>query len=514
MLAGAIAVLALPVVQSIAQETPLLRQGFDQSNTEEGRDTADTQQNSTASPVFSSPIETDATAGNVDSSVVNSVPVVNQTTGSVTAVSRSNTNLRTTNVLRQNAVGNLDANGQLDPRSNLPTSTVEGGGAQTVANPYAATGLRLGTFDLFPTLEQNVGYSSNADEDENGSGSGFSQTSVGLRLQSNWTIHQFQAELGATYQRFFNGESVDLPTANADASLRLDVGRDYTATFRGEYDLVTESASSANLDTGSTATITDRPNVQTLTASAELARIAGRLRFSLRGSLDKTTHEDATLSDGSKLLQRDRDNVLSSATARVSYQTSGAVSPFVEGSIGTRTFDIKVDRNGNQRDGNTYALRGGLQLDFGEKLTGQVAVGYAAEEFKDNNIATLSGLTFDSSLSWSPLRLTTITATATTTLIGSSNVDDNGSILYAGSLGISRQVRPQLNVDANLTVALQDYDTSGRSDVTLGANAGYTYWFNRFVAATSRVSYQTVDSSEAGSSYDVGTVMFGLRFQR
>jgi hypothetical protein len=245
-----------------------------------------------------------------------------------------------------------------------------------------------------------------------------------------------------------------------------------------------------------------------------LARVAGRLRFSLRGSLDKTTHEDATLSDGSKLLQRDRDNVLSSVTARLSYQTSGAVSPFVEGSIGKRTFDIKVDSNGNQRDGVAYALRGGLELDFGEKLTGQVALGYAAEEFKDNNIATLSGLTFDGSLSWSPLRLNTITATTTTTLVGSSNVDDNGSILYAGSLGVSRLVRPQLNVDANLTAALQDYDTSGRRDVTLGANAGYTYWFNRFVAATGRVTYQTVDSSEAGSSYDVGTVMFGLRFQR
>ncbi len=499
----------------MAQETSLLRPGIDGMSTDTGAVAAENQPDATEAPVFSSPIETtsnDTTAN--ETSENNGAQPANLTTGGVTAVSRSNTNLRSTSALRQNAVGNLDANGQLDPRSNIPASTVEGGGAPAETNPYAATGLRLGTFDLFPTLEQSVGYSSNADEDENGSGAGFSQTSVGLRLQSNWSIHQFEAELGATYQRFFNGESEDLPTANANASLRLDVGSDYAATFRGAYDLVTESASSANLETGSTATIIDRPNVQTLTASAELARIAGRLRFSLRGSLDKTTHENATLSDGSKLLQRDRDNVLTSVTARLAYQTSGAVSPFVEGSIGKRTFDIKVDSNGNQRDGVAYALRGGLELDFGEKLTGQVALGYAAEEFKDNNIATLSGLTLDGSLSWSPLRLTTITATTTTTLVGSSNVDDNGSILYAGSLGISRQVRPQLSVDANLTAALQDYDTSGRRDVTLGANAGYTYWFNRFVAATGRVSYQTVDSSEAGSSYDVGTVMFGLRFQR
>ncbi len=505
MLVGAAALIAMFVMQGIAQEAPLLRQGIDAMSTDDGTFAADNQPDSATSQLFSTPIDTAAN---------NRTQPTNITTGSVNAASRSNTNLRSTSAPRQNAVGSLDVNGQLDPRSNLPATTVEGGGARATSNPYAAIGLRVGTFDLFPTVEQSVGYSSNADEDENGSSSGFSQTSVGLRLQSNWSIHQFQAELAATYQRFFNGESQSLPTAYADASLRLDIGSDYTATIRGAYDLITESASSANLDTGSTATIVDRPNVQTLTASAELAREEGRLRISLRGSLDKTKYEDTSLSDGSKLLQRDRDNVLAGVTARLSYQASGAISPFVEGSFGQRIYDLKVDRNGNRRDGNAYALRGGLELDFGEKLTGQLALGYAVEEFEDNNISELSGLIIDGSLSWSPLRLTTITATATTTLDGSSNVDDNGSILYIGNLGVSRQVRPQLTLDAILTAALQDYDTSGRRDITLGANAGYTYWFNRFVAATGRVSYQTVDSNEAGSSYDVGSVMFGLRFQR
>lgn len=416
--------------------------------------------------------------------------------------------------LRQGPVTYRDYDGRFDTRSNLPASTVQGGGAQDQANPFAAQGLRLGTFDLFPTLEQGIGYTTNADFTENGKPSSYSQTAVGLRLQSNWSLHQFQAELGATYQRFFNGESDNLPTANANASLRLDVGRDFEATIRGSYGLTTENASSANLVTGSTATIVDRPNVHALAGSLELARTQGRLRFSLRGSIDQTRYEDANLSDGTKLLQGDRNSRLIAATLRASYQATPAVAPFVEATIGKRIFDIKVDRNGNQRDSNTLALRGGLELDFGEKLTGQFAVGYSTEEFKDANISDLSGFTIDGSLNWSPVRLTTVTATAATTLSGSSNVDDNGSIIYSSSLGISRQVRPRLTIDGNFTASLQDYDTSGRRDVTLGANAGYTYWFNRFVAATGRLSYQTVNSTEAGNSYDVGTVLFGVRLQR
>ena len=107
-----------------------------------------------------------------------------------------------------------------------------------------------------------------------------------------------------------------------------------------------------------------------------------------------------------------------------------------------------------------------------------------------------------------------MTATASTSLSPSANTDDNGSIIYSGSLGIARQVRPQLTLDANIRASLRDYDTTGRRDITLGASAGYTYWFNRFVAATGRLSYETVDSNEASASYDAGSIRFGVRLQR
>jgi len=500
---GVLGVAGINVDSAKAQQAPILRQGISDPVISSSGVIA--SEAPTVDPeIFTTPLESGTPP----------VDLVSPTSRPTSIRELSNNNRRAISTLRQGGVGELDDNGLLDPRNNRPVTAVEGRGATASANPYAATGLRLGTFDLFPTLEQSIGYTSNADESQNGRSSTFSQTDFGLRLQSNWSIHQFQAELGATYQRFFNGTSTNLPAANAEGSLRLDVGREYAATFRGAYDLTTESASSANLVTGSAATIVDRPNVEILSASAELARIEGKLRFSLRGSLDKTLYEDASLSNGSNLFQGDRDNVLSGITTRFSYQISPAVTPFVEGRFSKRIYNIVVDRNGNRRDSNTYALRGGLELDFGEKLTGQVALGYAEEDFKDINIAALKGTTFDGAINWSPMRLTTITASGSTSLVSSTNANDNGSILYAGSVGISRQVRPQLTLDANLTASLQDYDTAGRRDVTLGANAGYTYWFNRFVAATGRVSYQTVDSNVAGSSYDVGSVIFGLRLQR
>ena len=505
------------------QANGLLRQTFDGAEetgftpeddavvADVGRDRAGTGD---TTPVFGdldTGSDDDSTNDQAGNGASENTPSEDLTTGSV---NRDNTNSRVTRSLRQDPVGRLDDDDQFDTRGNNRVTPVEGGATTPDTDPYAPLGIRLGVFDLFPTLEQNIGYSSNADAAQNGSGSGFGETTAGLQVRSNWLRHSFQAEFGATYQRFFNGDADALPTANANATLRLDVGQEYAFTLRGGYSFATENVTSTNLTTGGTATINDRPAIQGFTSSAEFEKNQGNLRFSLRGSLDKTLYDDAGLSDGTTLLQGDRNNLLATVTGRISFEASPTITPFIEGSVGRRIYDIKTDSNGNQRDSKIYALRGGMELDFGEKLTGQVAIGYTAEQFKDANINTLGALTFDGSLAWSPVRLTTVTTTASTTLAPSANIDDNGSVIYSGSVGISRQVRPQLTLDANLIGTIQDYDTTGRRDKTIGVNAGYTYWFNRFVAATGRVGYEKIDSSDAGSTYDVGTIRFGLRFQR
>ncbi len=477
----------------------------------------------TGPPVFSSPLADNASttrpAGASQAAMPTTRPAAGNAptnaTGSVLpTASRSNTSQRARNTLPQSQVGELDAQGLINPRSNPKVAPIEGGARPAETDPYAAIGLRLGTLDVFPTLQQSVGYTTNADYSQNGSGAGFTETNAGLTVQSNWTRHAAQAQLSATYQNFFSSDADNLATAGANASLRLDLDSEHQFTLRGGYDFSTESLTSTNLTSGGTATVVERPGIHVVSASAELAKTAGRLGFSIRGSLDQAYHEDASLSDGTTLIQTDRDSMLAQVTGRLSYQASPAISPFIEVSVGQRIYDLGIDSNGNRRDSNVYALRGGLALDMGEKLTGQLAAGYAVEEFDDPNIDALEAFTIDGSLNWSPMRLTSITAAASTSLSPSANINDNGSVIYNGSLGISRRMRPSLTLDANLTVALQNYDTSNRRDFTVGANAGYVYSLNRFAAATGRISYQTTDSSAAGSSYDVGSIRFGLRLQR
>ncbi len=506
IMAATLAVLSVVASPAMAQQVnPLLRTGVIQDpfvvSRPNGLDSAVIpNQNSTSIP-------TDNGVADAQIGEVGSAPATNGTVGA------TNPRVRATQSTSQ--VGNVDTTGSINPRENIAVSPIEGRSSGVEASPFSAIGIRLGNFTFFPSLDQTVGYTSNADFTRNGAASKFSNTTINLRGQSDWSRHELLVELGATYQKFFNGTSANLPTANGAASLRLDLANGFTGRIGGTYDFATESATSDNLTTGAGApSITDRPAIHSGGLSAEIANSVGKFGILLRGTLTRTIHASAALSNGSSLSQKDRDNNLAAATARISYQHTPAISPFVEATVGRRIYDVSVDRNGNLRDAKNYALRGGMAFDFGEKLTGEIAVGRALERFNDARIQSLEATTVDATLAWSPMRLTTFTLTAATSLNPSTSLGENGSVLYSGAANISYLIKPELTLTAGITASQQEYDVSTRLDKSIGGNAGFTYWFNRSVGLTGQASYQRVNSTDRDSNYDVISARLGLRLQR
>ncbi|MEL6750490.1 MAG: outer membrane beta-barrel protein [Pseudomonadota bacterium] len=414
---------------------------------------------------------------------------------------------------RAQRVGIDLATGDTTPLSNTPATPVQGGGV-TQGDPFAPLGIRRGAFTFFPTVEQSIGYTSNADFASNGEGSAFSQTNVNLSAVSDWSRHQLRGQIGGGYTTFFNGESDDLPTVNADAQLRLDGGRGLELTFGGAYDLRTESAVSDNINAPDGFIVDGRPIVQRFAGSAEIARRGQLFTPSLRLSADYLTFGDADVAGGGTFSQSTRDNLLTLATLRLGYEVSPAWRPFVEGEVGARLYSEDVDLNGDDRDAFRYGLRAGAEFGSGEILTGNLAVGYANETFKSANLGDLGGLTIDGQIDWSPRRFTTISATGTTEFAGSTDAFESGSIIYAGSLGITRDVRPNLSLNALVRASLRDYVGTAREDQSVGAEAGFEWRMNRSVALFGTAGYENVESTDLDASYEATTVRGGLRLAR
>lgn len=374
-------------------------------------------------------------------------------------------------------------------------------------DPFASTGIRLGTFDLNVSLEQAIGYSNNVSEQANGDGGAFSETSVSANITSNWSRHEWQTNINGSYRRPFDDEEIDQPQLAIDTALRLDLIDGYTLTTDGFYNITTQGFTSSTLVPGAI----DNPNVENWGGGAELQRTGRKLQITLRGGVDRDEFQSSDLGGGIVQNEDDQNNTEYRATARVGYEISPAITPFIEGSYAIRDFDQESDRNGNDRDSDIFELRGGVEIDLGEKLNGEIALGYVNEKFEDPLLEDLDAFTINGQLNWSPERDTQIALTLGTTTNNSITANENGSILYNGRLDATRQITDRFSVNAFADAQIETNDDNNQ---TFQVGVGTQYWVNRFMAITSQVDYQRFKTDAPNSSFDATSGQLGVRFQR
>ncbi|MEM8750340.1 MAG: outer membrane beta-barrel protein [Pseudomonadota bacterium] len=482
-----------------------------------GIDDADEQQPDLRA-VFPDPVETSSTDEEDDDDGRNRragrTSTRAQAINSFEAESDNDSGVGNTRAIRAQQVGTINAAGEPTPLSNSPAFPIEGSRQDPEDDPFAPLGLRLGSFDVFPSIEQDIGYTSNADFTANGEGAAFSQTRGQVRFQSNWARHELRGQVGGAFQKFLGSDADDLPTADAEAELRIDINRDLVARAGFFYALTTESPTSENLGLTPPFNLEGRPFINDIEGYGELAYNFGRWSTSFRGSVTRTTFGDIEITGNPDFPQDDRNNFLYLGTLRASYQVSPAFRPYIQGSAGARSHDTKVDRNGNERDSSIYEVQAGFDFNLGEKLNGTIGAGFRAEDFDDEALSTLSSPLIAATLNWSPERLTTISTTLSSTLAGSILEDENGSVVHAASIGYAREVRPNLGVNGRLFGSFRDYDASDREDIFLQAELGAEWRLNRVLSLTGRVGYERALSTEESADYDAFTVRAGVRLIR
>lgn len=392
---------------------------------------------------------------------------------------------------------------------NERTGAVEGRPHRRDDNAYAPPGMRAGTFVLRPRLEQGIGWTSNAAAAAGGAASTYSETGLRLDAASDWSRHRAAFSVDGSYRRSLAGERIDEIEGGVSGRIDLDLAHELGAFAAAGYRLQPESASAP----GTVAAAVNRPLRHTIDASAGLAKDAGPLRLGLAGALVRETFADAELSDGSVVSQRERDSTLATATLRAGYALSPALMPFVEGEIGRRIHDEKLDGSGYARSADRYALRGGVALDLGGKLSGEASLGWLTERPDDPRLDPVSGLSVAGSLSWSPVRGTIVGLAASTTVEGATAPGNSGSLLYSGTLSARRDLRAGLTGEASAGVDWRDYSGGGH-DLVLRGEASLTWWMNRYAGITARARHETQQSSLPGRDWDATSLWLGMTFQR
>lgn len=393
---------------------------------------------------------------------------------------------------------------------NARETAIDGLSRRPEDNPYAPLGIRAGTFVVTPTLEQGATWTSNARSEPNGRSALLSETTLRLDAISDWSRHSAALRADGTFRRSVAGERVREIEGGVEGDLRLDLSHDYRALASLGYRIAPESASSP-INLGA---VTSQPLRHTMRGSAGISKDLAKLRVALTGDVERNRFDDASLAGGGTLSQRDRDNTLASMRLRTGYEISPAIFPFVEAEYGRRFYDLKRDANGYRRSGDRYGLRAGVELDLGEKLAGEVSAGWLTERPQDGRLRQVSGLTLASNLAWSPMRGTTVGLDGSTEVEAATDPGASGSLLYRGSLSLTRELRHNLTARALLGLEWRDYSGSNDRDVIMLGEVGLTWWMNRYAGITGRLRHERQASTLAGRTYNASSVYLGMTLQR
>ncbi|MBS9721022.1 outer membrane beta-barrel protein [Tianweitania sp. BSSL-BM11] len=376
--------------------------------------------------------------------------------------------------------------------------------------PFAAVGLRAGTFLLFPTLEQGITATNNADSSTNGDSAVLSETTLRLNANSDWARHSAYLSGFGTYRKTISGDEVETVYGGLNSGLQLDLANAYTLNATANYLVTPESATSPVQIEGTL----DEPIRQSIDGSLGLSKNFGPLQLTGTGRIERDIYGDADLSTGGTISQKDRNSTLAAFVLRTGWELSPALTPFVEAEIGKRFYDNKLDSAGYRRSGVRSGIRGGLEIDIAEKWAGELSAGWIAESFDDDRLRTLSGATFDADLTWSPMRGTTVVLNGNTTVEATTSPGDSGSILYSAALSATRELRANLTGNASIGLGIRDFKDLDSRELIWNTEASLTYWFNRYAGLTGRVRYEQIDSDLAFRDMDATSVFLGIKLQR
>ncbi|WP_438751856.1 outer membrane beta-barrel protein [Pararhizobium sp. O133] len=395
-------------------------------------------------------------------------------------------------------------------RTNLRENSVDGLRQQLNIAQDAAPGIRLGSFILKPTLGQTFNFEKTKTGSDTESRS-YLETGLKGTLTSDWSRHELAITGGGTWQRNVSGSGETEPTADFEATLRLDISNDTTGTLKAGYRFEREDADDPN----AVANATSQSNVNQYTLGAGIEHDFGILRGSAKVDFDRYTYGDVDLDNGMSLSREDRDRNEGALTLRVGYELSPALMPFLEASAGRSIYDLRQDTLGFERSYDNYGLRAGIEADLGEKLTGEIALGYETYRFDDSRLDELGGVTIDGLINWSPQRGTNITYGISTGLEPSTTPGESGAMTYTLSSNGTHELRSNLLARWSNSLTFRNYPSGGPSEdeKVWMTGAGLTWDVNRTLALTGDVSYERT-TRDTGPSTDTARVGVGLTLRR
>lgn len=370
-------------------------------------------------------------------------------------------------------------------------------------------GIRLGSFILRPSVSESLGMERTRTGKDAVTRT-YMQTGLKGSLTSDWELHQLTISGEGTWDKTLSGVPEDDPEGQIQAALRLDISDATKVNLKAGFAMEREDISAAN----AIANATNQALVSTYTATAEATHDLGVIRGTAGIDFERQTFGDAQLENGDFESQKDRNENTVTLRGRLGYELSQAIIPFVEGSYARTLYDEHKDTLGYIRDARIYAIKTGIEGDFGEKLRGEISTGYALAEFDDSRLKSISAITFDGKATWSPQRGTDVDLGLKTEIEPSTTAGASGDVAYTANAALTQAIIDTLKGHVTTAFTLRDYSTASLANQSVyDLGAGVTWGLSRSIDLNADVAWEkTMQKGTADS--DVFTALIGVSLKR
>ena len=381
------------------------------------------------------------------------------------------------------------------------------------SDPYAALGIRAGSFLLLPSLDLSGGYSTNPEHVSGGPPSFYAVAAPELQVRSDWSNHSLTADIVGSYTQYGADlvPSLNVPYLNSKIDGRIDVTRDTQINLELRGLVNTDNPGSPNLQ----AAVAKLPLNFDFGDTIGVAHEFNRLSVSFKGTFDRATYDNSQLTNGTTASNGDRNFDQYAGITRIGYEIDPGMKPFVEVEADQRIHDEQFDRNGLGRDSVGVSALLGTAVNLFGTLTGEMAAGYVDRKYQDPTLPNVTGVIANGALIWQPTGLTTAKL-ATTSQVYETVLDGaSGELSRDVSLEVDHAFRTWLIGIARGGYGNDNYVGIPTFDNRWFASAGIVYKFTREMQMNALVRQDWQNGSPgSGLSYTATSFLLGLRLQR
>jgi len=380
---------------------------------------------------------------------------------------------------------------------------------------YAALGVRVGAFMIYPTLESANDWNDNIYSSQNNERSDFIfHVKPGLKIKSNWSRHSLNLSAGSDDMFYKNHSKEDKNNYFADINGRFDVLKDSFATAKLYYQHNAEDRGSPN----PIASVSVKPlENDTLGGKVGYEHKINRIRANVSNDIQYKKYIDGVDAFNKPVLNSQRTRMVNTSEARLGYELFSGYEAYVKGSYNFVDYKKRFISQGNlDRSSKGYIAATGLAFDISHTMVGDAYVGYANQNYKDPRLKSVKGITGGLTLTWLPTQLTTVKAGVDRSIQETTQVGLSGFFSTVVTASVDHELMRNLLLNAHASYTNNDYigtNPLNRKEDLYSAGFKVKYLLSRYLYLQSGYDYKTRAVNIDGSDYNINNAYFNIGTQ-